>query len=105
MVLGMGPMELILILVVVLVIFGPKNLPKIGSALGKTVKNVREGMDEGSDKKDEPAAVEDSVEVIEDEDDADVATPAGQFCPKCGTHNPASSDFCSKCGAKLASDE
>ena len=37
MILGMGPMELIIILIVVLVIFGPKNLPKIGSALGKTV--------------------------------------------------------------------
>lgn len=48
MVLGMGPMELGIILLVVLVIFGPKNLPKLGSALGKTVKNVREGM-EGDD--------------------------------------------------------
>lgn len=48
MVLGMGPMELGIILLVVLVIFGPKNLPKLGSAIGKTVKNVREGMEEGS---------------------------------------------------------
>jgi len=28
-----------------LVIFGPKNLPKLGSALGKAVKGVREGVD------------------------------------------------------------
>ena len=48
MLLGMGIPELAVILVVVLVIFGPKNLPKIGSAIGKTVKNVREGMEEGS---------------------------------------------------------
>ena len=48
MLLGMGIPELAIILVVVLVIFGPKNLPKIGSAIGKTVKNVREGMEEGS---------------------------------------------------------
>ena len=45
MILGLGVPELVIILVVVLVIFGPKNLPKIGSALGKTVKNVREGME------------------------------------------------------------
>ena len=32
--LGMGPMELIVILIVVLVIFGPKNLPKLGKSLG-----------------------------------------------------------------------
>ncbi|MBS5865046.1 MAG: twin-arginine translocase TatA/TatE family subunit [Coriobacteriaceae bacterium] len=45
--LGMGVPELLVILIIALVIFGPKNLPKLGSALGKTVKNVREGMDEG----------------------------------------------------------
>jgi sec-independent protein translocase protein TatA len=43
--LGMGVPELILILIVALVIFGPKNLPKLGSALGKTVKNVRDGLE------------------------------------------------------------
>ena len=42
--LGMGVPELLIILVVILLIFGPKNLPKLGSALGKTVKNLREGM-------------------------------------------------------------
>ena len=58
MIFGMGPMELGIILLIVLVIFGPKNLPKIGSALGKTVKNVREGMSEGSGDL-EPAAAGD----------------------------------------------
>ncbi|HIZ19128.1 MAG TPA: twin-arginine translocase TatA/TatE family subunit [Candidatus Olsenella stercoravium] len=62
MVFGMGPMELAVILLVVLVIFGPKNLPKLGSALGKTVKNVREGMGEGSgDSESEPEPADDSV--------------------------------------------
>ena len=47
--LGMGVPELLIILVVVLLIFGPKNLPKLGSAIGKSVKSLREGMtsDEG----------------------------------------------------------
>ena len=38
---GMGLPELILILVVVLVIFGPKNLPTLGGMLGRTVKKIR----------------------------------------------------------------
>jgi sec-independent protein translocase protein TatA len=42
---GLGMPELIVILLVILVIFGPKNLPKLGSALGKAVKGVREGVD------------------------------------------------------------
>ena len=37
---GMGLPELILILVVVLVIFGPKNLPKLGGMLGRTAKKI-----------------------------------------------------------------
>lgn len=45
--------EWIVILVVVLVIFGPKNLPKLGKSLGSTVKNLREGM-QGDDVADEP---------------------------------------------------
>lgn len=36
--------EWIIILVIALLIFGPKNLPKLGASLGKTVKNIREGM-------------------------------------------------------------
>ena len=46
---GLGVPELLIILVVVLLIFGPKNLPKLGSSLGKTVKNIREGMSSTSD--------------------------------------------------------
>lgn len=105
MLLGLGVPELLVILVVVLVIFGPKNLPKIGSALGKTVKNVREGM-EGDEEKPEPKSADDddAVEVVEDDDDADVdeaASSDAKFCGHCGAKNPAGNAFCSKCGEKL----
>ena len=46
-ILGMGMPELLIILAVILLIFGPKNLPKLGGAIGKTVKNLREGMGGG----------------------------------------------------------
>lgn len=49
MILGLGVPELAVILAVCLVIFGPKNLPKLGSSIGKTVKNFRDGMEEGDD--------------------------------------------------------
>ncbi len=42
---GIGVPELIIILIVVLLIFGPKNLPKLGNAIGRTVKSMRDGMD------------------------------------------------------------
>lgn len=42
---GLGPMELIIILVIILIIFGPKRLPQLGKSLGKTMKAIREGSD------------------------------------------------------------
>ena len=102
MILGMGVPELLVILLVVVVIFGPKNLPKLGSALGKTVKNVREGMEED----DEPKQVE-AAEAPAPAADVDVAeAPAApaegaKFCTQCGTENAADAAFCKSCGAKL----
>lgn len=64
-ILGMGMPELLIILVVILLIFGPKNLPKLGSALGKTVKNLREGM-ASSDEEEADEEVEE-VEEVEEE--------------------------------------
>lgn len=65
-ILGMGVPELLIILVVILLIFGPKNLPKLGSALGKTVKNLREGIG-GGDKEIEEVEEEEEVEEVEEE--------------------------------------
>ena len=64
MILGLGIPELVLIIVAVMLIFGPKNLPKLGKAVGETVKSVREGME--SENKEE--AKEPEAEVIEDEE-------------------------------------
>ncbi len=60
--------ELIIILIVVLLIFGPKNLPKLGKALGSTVKNLREGM-QGDDSSSEAT---EATEIEESEEDAKI---------------------------------
>jgi sec-independent protein translocase protein TatA len=50
---GLGVPELLIILAVALLIFGPKALPKLGRSMGKAVKGLREGL--GS-KKEEATA-------------------------------------------------
>lgn len=57
---------MLVILIVALLIFGPKNLPKLGSALGKTIHNVKEGMEE-----DEPAPQTAQAQKIEAPADSD----------------------------------
>ncbi|MEE8715563.1 MAG: twin-arginine translocase TatA/TatE family subunit [Coriobacteriales bacterium] len=42
---GMGLPELLIILVVVLLIWGPKNLPKLGAMVGRGVKRIRRRND------------------------------------------------------------
>lgn len=66
-ILGMGMPELLIILAVILLIFGPKNLPKLGSALGKTVKNLRDGMGGGEKAIEEAEDEEELVEEVEEE--------------------------------------
>ena len=66
-ILGMGMPELLIILVVILLIFGPKNLPKLGSALGKTVKNLREGIGGGEKAIEDADDEEEGVEEVEEQ--------------------------------------
>ena len=61
--LGIGPLEIGVILIVVLLVFGPSKLPQLGEGVGKMLRGFKKEMksmeeDSNSDKvadKDEPA--------------------------------------------------
>jgi sec-independent protein translocase protein TatA len=51
---NIGPLELVLILLVVLLLFGAKRLPELGRSLGSGMKEFKDsvtGKDDGSDTK------------------------------------------------------
>jgi sec-independent protein translocase protein TatA len=48
---GIGLQELVIILVIALVIFGPTKLPQIGSGLGKAIRDFRKSVS-GDDPED-----------------------------------------------------
>lgn len=48
---GLGLQELLVILVIALVIFGPSKLPQIGSGLGKAIRDFKKGIT-GDDSED-----------------------------------------------------
>lgn len=43
---GLGPIELIAILAIALLIFGPKKLPEIGRTIGSAVREFKSGLDQ-----------------------------------------------------------
>ena len=47
---GLGPMELLLILGIVVVIFGASRLPQLGRGLGEGITNFRDGLKGKDDK-------------------------------------------------------
>ena len=46
---GLGPIEVIVILAIILLIFGANRLPGVGSALGSGLKNFRKALRENED--------------------------------------------------------
>ena len=109
---GLGPWELIIILLIVVVIFGAGRLSEIGGAVGRSVREFR------SATKDEPKEAATPAQstltapppapaapvAAAPAAGAPAAAPAAVAdtkCPSCGTVNPPSQAFCGQCGTRL----
>ena len=51
----LGPWEIGLIVVVVLILFGPKRLPELGKGIGEFFRNFTKSIKGDPDKKDPPS--------------------------------------------------
>ncbi len=126
---GLQPLDLIVIVVVALVIFGPKRLPQLGRWLGKTFSAFRKGARDLTDGFAEETKAQDSagtgtnaaqtgakaagIATTAPDTGTDAAPPgappesapgpaaAGILCTTCGASNPADARFCNKCGTRL----
>ena len=72
--LGIGPLELIIVLVIALVVFGPKRLPDLGRSLGTGMREFKESITGGSKDDDEPSTI--AAARTEEPDEA-VSRPRG----------------------------
>lgn len=52
---GLGPTELIIILVIIIVLFGWNRLPQIGKGLGQGIREFKSAIRDEGDKKDDTA--------------------------------------------------
>ncbi|MEN9225683.1 MAG: twin-arginine translocase TatA/TatE family subunit [Thermostichus sp. HHBFW_bins_43] len=63
---GMGLPELAVIGVIAVVVFGPKKLPELGSAVGKALRGFKQEMNNPSgDEESAPAKAENTEKVVE----------------------------------------
>lgn len=57
----MGPWEIALIVVIILIVFGVGKLPQVGGAIGKGLRSFRKGqrgeLDDEEDEQEEPKVV------------------------------------------------
>lgn len=53
---NLGPTELIIVLVIVLVLFGGAKLPKLAKSLGEAQREFKKGSDESEEPPAEPPA-------------------------------------------------
>jgi len=52
------PIHLIVILLIVMLVFGAKKLPEIGSGMGKAISNFKRSMKDGSETTDHEEKIE-----------------------------------------------
>jgi sec-independent protein translocase protein TatA len=54
---SIGPMELVVILVIALIVLGPKKLPEVGRSVGKGMREFKDSLTGGDDVRDEEKPV------------------------------------------------
>ncbi|HVP21934.1 MAG TPA: twin-arginine translocase TatA/TatE family subunit, partial [Anaerolineaceae bacterium] len=114
------PIHLIVIVVIALLIFGPRRLPEIGRSIGKAITEFRKGAREMTESfKEEmnaaseapkttiapPAVSQPPVSTAPQATTfpSDQPAPADKkFCIHCGTANPISAVYCNSCGNKVS---
>jgi sec-independent protein translocase protein TatA len=96
-------MELVIILLVLVMLFGATRLADIGGSLGKGIKEFRKEV--ASDEDEKPADTAASEPVASSNGGTETVngeTVAAVKCASCGALNNVGAKFCSQCSAAIA---
>jgi sec-independent protein translocase protein TatA len=98
-------MELVIILLVLVMLFGATRLKDLGGSLGQGIKEFRSAVKEEEDEAPPPPPPAASAEapaapVASADGGAEVVSAVK--CPSCGALNDAGAKHCNQCGASIA---
>jgi len=68
---NIGPLELAIVLVIALVIFGPKRLPDLGKSLGSGMREFKDSLSGKDDDDEDQAQLEAAAAQPQPDDDAE----------------------------------
>jgi sec-independent protein translocase protein TatA len=101
---ALQPGHLIVILVIVLLIFGPGKLPELGKAMGEGLKELKKATGGEDQTKDAATTAATTTAVVTPPTTATV-TPitvaSTRVCPSCRGAVPVGDKFCGNCGALM----
>ena len=106
---GLGPLELGLIVLVLVMLFGASRLADVGGSLGKGIKEFRKNIKDEDEERPvaspptngavgSPAPSQQAAQQVMGQPEAVSALK----CPNCGTLNPIGARHCNQCGSSLA---
>jgi len=95
---ALQPGHLIVILVIVLLIFGPGKLPALGKAMGDGLRELKKATGGGDEAKDSGTASATAAPVTPI---SAAPTVAARTCPTCRGSVPVGDKFCGNCGATV----
>jgi sec-independent protein translocase protein TatA len=103
---ALQPGHLIVILVIVLLIFGPGKLPELGKAMGEGLKELKKATGGEDTTKDAATAAATTAATPPPQAAAPAATltpitAATLVCPSCRGSVPVGDKFCGNCGSLM----
>lgn len=94
---GISFEELIVLLILALILFGPEKLPEYAEKIGRLVAKIRQSSQEVTQQFHEAYHNYQPPNPIEELP----KSPATSFCPHCGQRLDQTFTFCPKCGQRL----
>jgi sec-independent protein translocase protein TatA len=55
---NIGPLEIVIILIIALIVFGPRRLPELGRSMGKGIREFKNSLTSDKDDDDEVREIE-----------------------------------------------